>query len=285
MEHRSLASNLVVSADDNAGRNQLTGEPAPNVAQEELFKEKQMGRAVNCNDLELSTYLQALAEGYLPTFYSDTSQSAQSKSMRIASKSFRRGKKTVVFHGFPSLKMSRLLTDDLGAELLTWYLAGFPVKTLAQQERAQESPGSAAVCGHTWRGLSVKFCRDSSTWKTAQCLWDEDLHWSSVTLPRWGMTANGECWERMTWVRPMSVSACGSWPTPQRVDYKGTSTNSKFDQRVRQAKVWGQGEIVGTIYPNPTAYEVLMGWPVGWTDLKPLETDKYQRWLRQHGKS
>ena len=36
---------------------------------------------------------------------------------------------------------------------------------------------------------------------------------------------------------------------------------------------------------NPTWVEWLMGWPLGWTDLKPLETDKFQQWLRSHGKS
>jgi len=36
---------------------------------------------------------------------------------------------------------------------------------------------------------------------------------------------------------------------------------------------------------NPTWVEWLMGWPLGWTDLNPLETDKYQRWLDAHGKS
>ena len=28
--------------------------------------------------------------------------------------------------------------------------------------------------------------------------------------------------------------------------------------------------------------EWLMGWPIGWTDLKPLEMDRYRLWLRLH---
>jgi DNA (cytosine-5)-methyltransferase 1 len=42
----------------------------------------------------------------------------------------------------------------------------------------------------------------------------------------------------------------------------------------------------GTYIPssiNPNLYEWLMGWPQGWTDLKPLETDKYRRWQQLHG--
>jgi hypothetical protein len=34
---------------------------------------------------------------------------------------------------------------------------------------------------------------------------------------------------------------------------------------------------------NPMWVEWLMGWPLGWTDLKPLEMDKYRLWQQQHG--
>ena len=34
---------------------------------------------------------------------------------------------------------------------------------------------------------------------------------------------------------------------------------------------------------NPTWVEWLMGWPLGWTDLKPLGMDKFRRWWRQFG--
>jgi hypothetical protein len=34
---------------------------------------------------------------------------------------------------------------------------------------------------------------------------------------------------------------------------------------------------------NPTWVEWLMGWPLGWTALEPLETDKFLEWLSKHG--
>ena len=37
--------------------------------------------------------------------------------------------------------------------------------------------------------------------------------------------------------------------------------------------------------PDPNLVEWMMDWPLGWTDLKPLEMDKYRQWLEQHGKS
>ncbi|KJH67258.1 hypothetical protein UF16_11095 [Chromobacterium violaceum] len=34
---------------------------------------------------------------------------------------------------------------------------------------------------------------------------------------------------------------------------------------------------------NPEWVEWLMGWPIGWTGLKPLGMDKFREWQRQHG--
>ena len=34
---------------------------------------------------------------------------------------------------------------------------------------------------------------------------------------------------------------------------------------------------------NPFWVEWLMGWPIGWTDLKPLEMDRFQKWRDSHG--
>ena len=38
-------------------------------------------------------------------------------------------------------------------------------------------------------------------------------------------------------------------------------------------------------YLNPEWVEWLMGWPIGWTDLKPLGMVRFQAWLRSHGES
>ena len=35
---------------------------------------------------------------------------------------------------------------------------------------------------------------------------------------------------------------------------------------------------------NPEWVEWLMGWPIGWTDLKPLATVRYQQWQRWHSR-
>lgn len=101
----------------------------------------------------------------------------------------------------------------------------------------------------------------------------------------------------------------GLWPTP-------TSGDSKDRMRSKKSKAAGTGMTLlekvlfatpntrgidngkrgriaakrnGTFVThsggklNPTWVEWLMGWPLGWTDLKPLEMDKFQQWLEKHG--
>ena len=70
------------------------------------------------------------------------------------------------------------------------------------------------------------------------------------------------------------------WPTPQARDWRsGKRVNSSSPYRKLNEEVLM--ETGGQL--NPEWVEWLMGWPIGWTDLKPLETDKYQQWLQQHG--
>jgi len=179
------------------------------------------GGPVNCSDLELSIYLAGLEAGYLPTYYSDISQSVQSKLTPIVSKSWRHGKKTGAFPGFPSLRMSRHSTAAHGAESLISSPADFPVKTSVQPAKAPESPGRGPACGQKWRELWVKFDPVSFGWKTHRHLWDEGLDWSCLTLPAWGMMQFGELWERTTQALRTDENESGYWRTPSASEMDG----------------------------------------------------------------
>jgi hypothetical protein len=253
------------------------------------------------------------------------------------------------------------LTDDHGAELLTWYRAAFPARTSALPEKAQASTAPEVDSGAKWRESSVKYDPATSSWKTHLCLWDEALPWSSVTLPRWGMTVNGVVYQHPTLARPISGTGSGLWPTPN-VPNGGRSCKHVTDWRGKTAyhngkkvqvglehaaKMWptpcardyfpphtpeyiakkkAQGHGMSNLndyvamWPTPTVndsknstlppsqinhdnipgalirdgetrggqlnpewVEWLMGWPLGWTDLKPLATDKFREWQQQHG--
>lgn len=78
-----------------------------------------------------------------------------------------------------------------------------------------------------------------------------------------------------------------TWPTPVASMHKGSSPAtltrktgaSRENDRLDHAVMASDG---GQL--NPTWVEWLMGWPIGWTDLKPLAMDKFREWRQQHGK-
>jgi hypothetical protein len=80
----------------------------------------------------------------------------------------------------------------------------------------------------------------------------------------------------------------GSWPTPLKQDSWMDLSPSRARRRapgLMWAVVRRSGlevaEARGKL--NPDWVEWLMGWPIGWTDLNPLATDRFQQWLRSHG--
>ena len=90
------------------------------------------------------------------------------------------------------------LTQNLGRELLTLYLAAFHAKTSVPLERAQALTENEAECGEKWRASFTKYDPDSSLWKTHQCSLLGDLDEFSETWPQWGLMRGGECWEQRT---------------------------------------------------------------------------------------
>ncbi|BBO84500.1 hypothetical protein DSCO28_50660 [Desulfosarcina ovata subsp. sediminis] len=70
------------------------------------------------------------------------------------------------------------------------------------------------------------------------------------------------------------------FPTPAARDYR--SPNKKpYSERGGGKKGEQLPNAVGGSL-NPPWVEWLMGWPIGWTDLEPLETAKFRSWLQQH---
>ncbi|MBU3748821.1 MAG: hypothetical protein FGM36_16355 [Burkholderiaceae bacterium] len=69
------------------------------------------------------------------------------------------------------------------------------------------------------------------------------------------------------------------WPTPTAHNAKETNAPSEANRNTPTLAAQAGGQL------NPTWVEWLMGWPLGWTDLKPLETDKFPFAPQQHGES
>jgi len=289
-------------------------------------------------------FSQALVEEFSAVTCSDGEPSAQLNVMPTQHK-FSRQDKTIEPSDLSRFGLTcAVLTEGRGAALLTWYLAGFPARTSAPPAPAQELMASAPAYGGKWLESSVKYDPSASTWRTHLCLWDEALPWSSVTLPKWGMTRAGVLWEPITYPRFTNATGSGLWQTPvadDAVERKAGKWNSRGEPKLSaEVKLWPtptaslgtkggritprKGREGGTLieavsarmFPTPKAndalkrgnfdatnprnglpaairleeagllnpewVEWLMGWPIGWTELPPLETARFREWQQQH---
>ena len=110
------------------------------------------------------------------------------------------------------------LTADRGEALLTWFLAGFPAKTLVVQGPVQELKAKDKDFGEKWRGSFARYSQDLSSWKTHQFSLLGDLEGFSETWPRWGLMLGGECFQQRMLEHDTSANASGFWPTPCKTD-------------------------------------------------------------------
>jgi len=183
------------------------------------------------------------------------------------------------------------LTVNRGEELLTLYRAGFHAKTSQPQEKEQALTESAAECGEKWRASFTKYSPDLRLCKTHQCSLLGDLEPFLETWPQWGLMRGGECWEQQTLGLVTIEKEFGYWPTPTATDWKATG---KLETLKRQGDKNGAGHQNRPQYQYARKYnmkmplaaqETLMKWPLGWTDLKPLATDKSHCVPQQPGES
>ena len=268
-------------------------------------------------------FSQALVEEYSEESYLDGEPSAQSSGKPTQQSYCAPDKMTAFSRLSRFGMTFKPLTESRGEELLTLYLEDFHAKTLAQQEEAQELTESEAGCGEKWRASFTKYDPDSRLWKTHQCSLLGDLEPFLETWPQWGLMRNGECWEQRTleqtirgtesglllntppppqWPTPTAhmsketnapsehnrntptLTAQVNWPTPRSCSAMSATLTDKGKRFPNLETVMAHSDkttIGGKL--NPMWVEWLMGWPLGWTDLKPLATDKSHCAPQQHG--
>jgi len=250
-------------------------------------------------------FSQALVEEFSAATCSDGEPSAQLNVMPTPHK-FSRQDKTIEPSDLSRFGLTcAVLTEERGAALLTWYLAGFRARTSALPALARGSMESDPAYGGKWLESSARYDLAGCTWRTHLCLWDEALPWSSVSLPKWGMTRAGVLWEPTTYPRFMKETESGLWQTPvadDAVERKVGKWNSRGEPKLsaqvklmptpvasdtsfRRTKYAQGGTALSTFvggHLNPEWTEWLMGWPIGWTELPPLETARFREWQQQH---
>lgn len=246
---------------------------------------------------------ESLAEGYL-----DGEPFAPSSTTPTPQAFLWHDKTMGAWQDFPSGMTCAPLTADLGHRLWTWCLVASPARTSVGREPVAESKAPGAASGWKWRASFAKWSPESSTWKIRQCSLLGGSEEFLETWPRWGSMRDGECLALTTPELPTSAKEYGFWPTIRATDgerggrgdllqavrgnannhYRMYSTPVASDTGHRKKK-YSQGgtalsmQVGGPL--NPDWIEWLMGWPIKWTALEPLETARFHEWQRQHSAS
>ena len=216
--------------------------------------------------------------------------------------------------------MSQHLTRSPGEELLKWYREVFLVKTFRLREQCGDARAwreSDQDYGNRTCALLARFARPMYSVKIHRRYGLVDWIKLSKDLPKSGMHHAGLSWELTALDCITNATGYGFMlPTPTARDWKDTlgmavdrkDGKTRLDRlpmllfecvrsvglslmtlkgltvaRIVKVKDCLETMIQGKDY-CPELPEWVMGWPIGWTELKPLETVRFQRWLLLHGK-
>src|SRR5690606_24638484 len=102
------------------------------------------------------------------------------------------------------------------------------------------------------------------SWKTRRCSPLGALEGFLETFPRWGTMLDGEFWGHTIAVLNTNAKESGFLPTPTAHNAKEGAYPAEYTRRTPTLGTHAGGKI------HPEWTEWLMGWPIGWTDLKPL---------------
>ena len=113
------------------------------------------------------------------------------------------------------------------------------------------------------------------------------------TWPSAGLMRDGVVYLLQPLVRLITVIGSGSLPTPQAQmhtrpwikEVKLLLAGTPYTFRRLATVVFAQEcpEVTPGLHLSVPWLESIMGWPIGWTALEPLETGRFRRWLELHG--
>lgn len=171
----------------------------------------------------------------------------------------------------------------------------------ASQHRRTENSLASTTSGGPGLMLSEYFAKlePGRSWvKTSpgcsQLMLDGSLELYSQTWPRSGSCADGTAFLRVPLAPLTPETEFGLLPTPRKRDGKSFYVTTRETAARRFNKRSGLGRAhwvhvailctaLNKAWANPHFSELMMGWPIGWTGLRPVERDGFQRWLAQHG--
>lgn len=229
---------------------------------------------------------------------SDGEPYATLKKTRTASRCSKHASETATLTTLPSGMTSEPSTENPGLDSWMSSLRDFHASH-SQQDQKSFMMQMDEICGQTQFALLEMSGPHGFSWKTLQNCFsfsrDENLisSESSESWPQAGMWDAGGAYRLHLLEQTTNGNGCGLLPTPLARDGRSFYVVTlKTAQRIMNRKPLRQLHWMqfGVVYhdlkkgwANPRFSELMMGWPIGWTDLQPLERDKYQQWLEQHG--
>lgn len=174
--------------------------------------------------------------------------------------------------------------DILGGELLMSLPEASRAKTSASAAQGQELKENDPAFGWKWQESFVRFAPSSCSWKTRQCLLLGGLEEFSGTWPGWGWMRNGECSELPALERRIIEPGFSWLLTPTAQSWKAWTFRNPL-KLIRKNHADGNlQEQLMRLYQRmttPRCQEILMMWPEGWTDSKPLAMDGFRLWRQE----
>lgn len=137
-------------------------------------------------------------------------------------------------------------------------------------EKLKESMENVPGYGRNIREFWGKLDLNTSSLRTAQCSLLEDLNKSFATLPKAGMTVNGNVYRLCSLGSITRENVCTVLPTPSKSDakiiLKSSSQYQKYYTNGHQDKALYQFHLNGlTANQAMIMYEWMMGFPMDWT--------------------
>ena len=169
-----------------------------------------------------------------------------------------------------------LNSTEANLNQLTSFVEGFRARTLALLDSERElDQGREVDSTLTCSDSLASYDPGSCSWRTSQgCLFPQ-LQMNPHQLveflgiwPRSGLMRSGECFQRMSLELGTSEKGSLSLPTPQALDERFLLSTFGSTQR-NPIRNPGIGK---RFWCHPAFSEWLMGFPLGWTDLKRAET-------------
>lgn len=267
-------------------------------------------------------YLQALVGESSGGTCSDGEPSAPWKRSRTVEKCSYEGSETACFPCSQSGTTATRSTDDHGMDSWMLSLRDSPVsRSLLQENKAPEKTSETA--GPPPFAFLEKSDQGLPCWKTSQGCFPglmATLDRYSEAWPRSGTMQCGTAFQLQPSAHLTREIDYGSWPTPLASDGEKAATDSLArlvetgHRRGRLDGLTREGKAITVTYPTPTTQDAannggasqhnrnskplnavvggklnptwvawLMGWPIGWTDLEPLEMDRWLQWCHSHG--